>query len=113
MTGQYFVDRDGTRNLTTDDEVVAGATVRLLRNGVEVATTTTDANGVLCLHQCRGRWRVYRVAFEDPTDSLGQDLEFITDRIGGDSLIDSDVIWTDGRGDGTTRKFSMTGRRDR
>ncbi|MEL6640067.1 MAG: SdrD B-like domain-containing protein [Pseudomonadota bacterium] len=104
ITGRYFVDLDGSRNFSDGDEVVAGAQVRLIQNGVEVEQTTTGADGIYTFDGVSGDG--FRVAFEDPNDSLGQALAYITDRIGGDALADSDVIWTDGRGDGTTRKFS-------
>ncbi len=106
VSGRYFVDLDGSSTLTAGDDVVAGATVRLIRNGVEMARTTTDAEGRYSFADVEAGGG-YRVAFEDPNDSLGQDLDYITDRVGGDALTDSDVIWSDGFGDGTTRKFSV------
>ncbi len=107
VTGRYFVDRDGSRTFTEGDETIADAQVRLIRNGVEVAATTTDADGIYRFENVEAG-SGYRVAFQNPADSLGQPLEYITERIGGDPLLNSDVIWTDGRGDGTTWKFSIT-----
>ena len=47
------------------------------------------------------------MAFEDPNDALGVDLDYLT---GGNanSATDSDVIWANSAGNGHTYKFSLT-----
>ncbi|MEO1420412.1 MAG: SdrD B-like domain-containing protein, partial [Pseudomonadota bacterium] len=107
ITGRYFVDMDGNGAYSIDDELVVGAQVTLVRNGAPSAETTTAADGSYRFDNVDAGGG-YRVAFEDPADALGRSLDFITSRVGGDPLADSDVIWTNGQGDGTTRKFSIT-----
>ena len=106
VSGRYFVDADATGTATEGDGAVAGALVRLLRDGVEVAQTTTDGAGRYAF-EAVAPGDGYRVAFENPATSVGQALDFVTTRLGGDPGLDSDVIWTDGRGDGTTYRFAV------
>lgn len=93
--GRYFCDEND--NDRDDSEPgLAGKTVWLLKDGVQIASTTTDAD--FCFEDLEeGN---YTVVFE------ADDKPFVDANVGDDED-DSDVEGTDGTGNGVTAEFSL------
>ena len=104
--GRYFCDENN--NSVDDGEPgIEGATVWLLKDGVVIRSTTTDANGDYCFEDVEAG-DGYSVRFEDPADIAGQeDKRFVDADAGTDDEIDSDVTSVGGAGNGNTDSFSV------
>lgn len=92
-----WVDLNGNGIQDPGEPGVPGVTVKLVQNGVVVATTTTDGNGLYTFPNVLPG--TYTVEF-----SLPEGFEFTPPLQGGDRTVDSNVI---NFGTGSTGSFTI------